>query len=223
MIDMNHLEDYGAKLLTFAVSPSPVTNTYADGYHSLLSRLQDTDVRKRPVSITLHISGTTLNQVTERENALSKILHKDPEILLPDGFIYRCIYIEGEATRLTENLLEVVYTFAGVRCMNMVEISCPDTSNLIDCQSNTVTECILRITPKAEAVKTVTVGDVTIKNVSGTVLIDGIQKTVLMDGANKFLDTDLIEFPVLYPGENRIPVSDPEAVSVIVQYYPIFI
>ena len=121
------------------------------------------------------------------------------------------------------NLLEVVYTFAGVRCMNMVEISCPDTSNLIDCQSNTVTECILRITPKAEAVKTVTVGDVTIKNVSGTVLIDGIQKTVLMDGANKFLDTDLIEFPVLYPGENRIPVSDPEAVSVIVQYYPIFI
>lgn len=223
MIDVNDLDLYGAKLLSYLVSPSPVVNQYMDGYRSLLSRVQDTDVQKREIGLTVHICGQNAQEVVQRENALTAALHRDPEIRLPDEYIYDCIYTEGESTIISDCITEVIYHFVGVRREAIQSIPCLEATNMITCRSTVKSPCIIRISPKNGAVEHVSIASITVKNITSEVVIDGIKKTVVMDGSNKFVDTDLVEFPTLQPGGNTITVSDPTAVDVTVQYYPVYV
>lgn len=68
------------------------------------------------------------------------------------------------------------------------------------------------------------VNDITIRNLVANYpfIIDGIAGEVKCNGINRFLDTDMIEFPKVFQGENTILLSNPSA-KIEVYFNPTFI
>ena len=79
------------------------------------------------------------------------------------------------------------------------------------------------ITPQT-SITIFTINDITIKNLSSNLqfIIDGLNGEVKCNGINRFLDTDLVNFPKVTPGDNTINYSVENA-KVEVIYYPTFI
>lgn len=79
----------------------------------------------------------------------------------------------------------------------------------------------IKIVP-TKAIASLTVAGITVKNLvaNRTFVIDGIEGKVECLGVNSFMDTDLIEFPKVVPGENKITSST--SVKIEVEYYPVF-
>lgn len=74
----------------------------------------------------------------------------------------------------------------------------------------------------SKSIDTAQICGITVKNLASGVslCIDGIRGTVTAGGTNKFGDTDLIDFPVILPGQNLITVAP--AMPVTVDFYPLF-
>lgn len=81
----------------------------------------------------------------------------------------------------------------------------------------------ITVTPKADIDELVVYG-ITVKNLSANMpfIIDGILGEVKSNGINRFADTDLIDFPKAFPGNNTLEVSD-NTCTVEVAFYPTFI
>lgn len=81
----------------------------------------------------------------------------------------------------------------------------------------------LSVTPRATVAK-VTVAGITINNLLAgqPFVIDGLSGEVICNTENRFLDTDLIDFPKVDVGNNTIELSTNDLI-VEVQYYPTFI
>lgn len=95
-------------------------------------------------------------------------------------------------------------------------------------QGNKASECILEITPTQAMIDLVITGfskkPITIKNlaINTKVIINGEDKTITANGVNKFLDSDLWEFPYLNPGTNTITFSK-TYFNGIVKYKPRYV
>lgn len=222
MIDVLNMEEFGARLVSYQVAPTPVTNEYLEGYRTLMSPLMDTDVSKREIIILLHLKGSNQKEIADNENKLFSVIYKESELLLPDGYQYSCIFRDGSSESISHTLTEVEITLVGVRHLGLVAIPCTSESTEINCSSTVDTSCIIRIVPESP-LENITVYGITVSNVSDPVIIDGIAKKVTMNGINKFPDTDLTEFPLLHPGINTISVSDSSSAIITVEYYPTFI
>ncbi|MPN51591.1 hypothetical protein SDC9_199239 [bioreactor metagenome] len=92
-----------------------------------------------------------------------------------------------------------------------------ETSNIF-VQGNYDAEAIFVVDTEESSI---TINDITVKNISGEIVIDGFDKLVQQDGTNKFIDCDMTDFPILTPGVNTITVSG--AATVTVKYYPIYV
>lgn len=81
----------------------------------------------------------------------------------------------------------------------------------------------ITITPNVDFT-TLQIGDVTVKDLTAGLpfVIDGLVGEVKCNGVNRFIDTDLIDFPKVMPGENKIVVSDTN-VKVEIAFYPTFV
>ena len=79
------------------------------------------------------------------------------------------------------------------------------------------------ITPQSN-IESFTINEITIKNLSSGLpfVIDGLLGEVKCNGVNRFLDTDLVNFPKVQPGDNTINYSVSSA-KVEISYYPTFI
>lgn len=118
---------------------------------------------------------------------------------------------------------EVTLTFGAVRRYPL-ETKVFETGNGIVKNLGSVPSGVkFVITPKKD-ITSFKINGVTIKNLSSGLpfVIDGLVGEVKCNGINRFLDTDLIEFPKINPGNNEIVVSD-TSVKVEVSYYPTFI
>lgn len=222
MIDVLNMEEFGARLVSYQVAPTPVTNEYLEGYKTLMAPLMDTDISKREIVIILHLKGSTPTEIANNENKLFSAIYKESELLLPDGYQYSCIFREGSSESISQSLTEIEITLVGVRHLGLVVVPCINVNTEINCSSTVDTPCIIRITPEMP-LESITVYGITISNVSDTVIIDGIKKKITMSSDNKFADTDLTEFPSLHPGVNNIWVSDISSAIITVEYYPTFI
>lgn len=79
----------------------------------------------------------------------------------------------------------------------------------------------MEITPTT-ATSSFKINGITVKNLKAkeTFIIDGIEGKVTAGGINRFLDTDIIDFPKIRPGMNEIVMS--ANMPVKVSFYPVF-
>ena len=97
------------------------------------------------------------------------------------------------------------------------------SNQTINVPGNLETPAIVEITPSVDAIDLTINGlsedPITIRNLKQNkkIIINGEDGTVLQDGINKFMDTDLWEFPKLNPGANTITISK-NTVDINIKY-----
>lgn len=229
---------FGAKLVDYTISGTPLTQHTTDLMRYGISNKYSTQTANKTITISLAFKPTwippihympsireRLNKVTEQITRFdAELVNCDRTVIeLPNGYTYLCVPAtlgtaadDGSATH------DSTYTFTGVQVLPMITV-CPN-NGVINCRSNTETDCIITIT-STDAIETADVYGITIKSLqkNDVVVVDGIKKTVMCNAINKFADVDLTAFPTLKPGKNNIDISPSEDLEVSVSYYPTFI
>lgn len=232
---------YNARLLSFSVSGTTVTNSFSNSYEYLkMPMLFSTVPSTRTLTITLtffpHRSGedSRNTSIPDRLSLAAEnitrfeglLVGKVVEISLPDGFIYTAVVQTlSPATFDGSGEHDVTYTFSAIRHKATVEKNV-SPNGFVFCESNTETQCVVKakINSMSAQMKSVVLFGITIRKLSNgaEVVIDSINGVVTVNGVNKFNDTDLIDFPVLKPEKNLIGCTESD-VNISVVYTPIYI
>lgn len=237
-IDGISIDAYNARLLSYSVSGTSLTNnTSALTDVMKMPSLFSTVLGTRQLTVTLtfypHHLGTdaTNTSIMSRYAAATEnivafeaaIIGKIVEISLPDGFLYTAmVNVLSAATFDGSGEHDVTYTFAAIRHRSELTANVEPNGKII-CQSTTVCPCKIIVTmPQYTSLMTLMGFLIQRVEAETELIVDSINGTITQGGVNKFLDTTMIEFPKLTPGENIISCSD-ETAKIKVVYTPIYV
>lgn len=213
------LQQYGCELVSYSVGAIQTTDGYIAQSRSYRPVGLNRNYSVRPISITVEFMGVDLRDTTRNVSNLTATLRGDCDLLLPDGFYYFGRLAEdGEPTFNANFIQTITYTLYGYRHEELQSKTLTETGTVY-CTGNLPAEVRFKITPSGSTVK---VFGITVTGITsiGTLLIDGIEKKIMLGNTNAFKNSDLDDFPVLQPGNNRIDISG--ASSVVVEWYPVW-
>ena len=118
---------------------------------------------------------------------------------------------------------EVVLTFSAIKRLPMETKIFDGCNGVFKNRGSIESGARITITPKSD-MESITVNGITINNLSANLpfIIDGLVGEIMCSGVNRFLDTDLVDFPKVQSGENIVEVSSTNA-KVEISFYPTFI
>lgn len=232
------ISNYSARLLSYSVSGTTLTNNVSANNDLVkMPALYSTEYGTRTLTVTLtffpRLDGCSskntdiIDRYTVATDNIAKfeaeIIGKTVEIALPDGYIYTSIVTSISAATFDSNgEHDVTYTFNAVRHKPTVTANVAPNGKVY-CQSTTPCKYKLIVTLPEQSSLITVCGIVVINIAANTPLvIDGELGLITLGGVNKYLDSTLIEFPVLYPGENIITCTNSQA-KIQVVYTPVFV
>lgn len=232
------IANYSARLLSYSVSGTTLTNNVSANNDLVkMPALYSTEYGTRTLTVTLtffpRLDGCSskntdiIDKYTVATDNIAKfeaeIIGKTVEIALPDGYIYTSIVTSiSAATFDSSGEHDVTYTFNAVRHKPTVTANVAPNGKVY-CQSTTPCKYKLIVTLPEQSSLITVCGIVVINIAANTPLvIDGELGLITLGGVNKYLDSTLIEFPVLYPGENIITCTNSQA-KIQVVYTPVFV
>lgn len=141
-----------------------------------------------------------------------------------DSFEYLSVLTEFliEATGV-DYYNEVTLTFSVIKRMPLSVYTFSGGGGIFRNVGSIESGARITVTPVRDT-NTLIVQGITVKNLIANMpfVIDGIVGEVKSNGINRFADTDLIDFPKAYPGNNTLEISD-NSCAVEVAFYPTFI
>lgn len=232
------IANYSARLLSYSVSGTTLTNNVSANNDLVkMPALYSTEYGTRTLTVTLTFfprldgcsskSTDIIDRYTVATDNIAKfeaeIIGKTVEIALPDGYIYTSIVTSiSAATFDSSGEHDVTYTFNAVRHKPTVTANVAPNGKVY-CQSTTPCKYKLIVTLPEQSSLITVCGIVVINIAANTPLvIDGELGLITLGGVNKYLDSTLTEFPVLYPGENIITCTNSQA-KIQVVYTPVFV
>lgn len=232
------IANYSARLLSYSVSGTTLTNNVSANTNLVkMPAMYSVDYGVRTLTVTLtfspHLDGCSSKgtNITDRyaiatDNITkfeAEIIGKTVEIALPDGYIYTSIVTSiSAATFDSSGEHDVTYTFNSVRHKPTVTANVAPNGKIY-CKSTTPCKYKLIVTLPEQSLLITVCGIIVINIAANTPLvIDGELGLITLGGVNKYLDSTLIEFPILYPGENIITCSNSQA-KIQVVYTPVFV
>nr|DAZ25479.1 MAG TPA: distal tail protein [Caudoviricetes sp.] len=232
------ISDYSARLLSYSVSGTTLTNSTSATTNLLkMPALYSTVFGTRTLTVTLtfspHLDGCSAKgtDITDRYAAATDniarfeadIIGKAVEVSLPDGYIYTSVVTSISAAVFdSSGEHDVTYTFMAIRHKQAITATVAPNGKIY-CQSTAPCKFKLIVTLPEES-SLITVMDIVVIHVAENtpLVIDGELGLITLGGVNKFLDSTLIEFPVLQPGENIISCNNSQA-DIQVIYTPIYV
>lgn len=232
------IANYSARLLSYSVSGTTLTNNVSANTNLVkMPAMYSVDYGVRTLTVTLtfspHLDGCSAKgtDITDRYAAATdnitrfeaEIIGKTVEIALPDGYIYTSIVTSiSAATFDSSGEHDVTYTFNAIRHKPTVTADVAPNGKIY-CKSTTPCKYKLVVTLPEQSSLIAVCGIVVINIAANTPLvIDGELGLITLGGVNKYLDSTLIEFPILYPGENIITCTNSQA-KIQVVYTPVFV
>ena len=231
------ISNYSARLLSYSVSGTTLTNNVSANNDLVkMPALYSTEYGTRTLTVTLTFfprldgcsskSTDIIDRYTVATDNIAKfeaeIIGKTVEIALPDGYIYTSIVTSiSAATFDSSGEHDVTYTFNAVRHKPTVTANVAPNGKVY-CQSTTPCKYKLIVTLPEQSSLITVCGIVVINAANTPLVIDGELGLITLGGVNKYLDSTLIEFPVLYPGENIITCTNSQA-KIQVVYTPVFV
>lgn len=210
-------EMYGCKIVDYSVGGVNIMDGYFMPPAGFFPVRYDGKVGMRQINLTLEFKGTPEQCEEYVSDFLADLISEGIDFLFPDGFWYRVVYNQDNATaRKGRVYAQHAFRLLGVRHGALITETLTATENII-VQGNRVTPCRLTVSGISG---TVTVFGITISGLTGSVVIDGINGTVTQGNVNVFGNTDLTDFPKLKPGTNSIVV--PSGCTVNIEYYPLY-
>lgn len=237
-INSNDISIYNARLQTFSVSGTTLTNSVSDAGSLLkMPTLYSCDLSTRQLSVTVtffpHLNGENSRQISVAEKLKiaaeniarfeAEICGKIVEIALPDGFIYTSLVQTVSAASFdASGEHDVTYTFICVRHKPQVSETV-SPNGYITCRATTAVPCKIIVDFTADYTA-VTIMGIVIKNITSgdQLIIDSENGIITCNGINKFNDTDFTEFIRLNPGQNKIS-SSCISCTIKVVYTPLYI
>lgn len=223
-IDGQPLSDYGAKLLDWKPGAPNITNTLSTGTNYALPRLLRSELQPRPLSITVNIYDKFRTQADAIASRLIQRLNRETELRMPDGFIYRSVLQSvSETIYPAKWIAEFTMNFLSVKHGQYQEftVTTNNTPFIYDGTAPagyriefTVPSVTQNITVQGISINTIPAGAV--------IVIDGLEKTIIQNGANKFKDSNLVDFPIFKP-DLPITFSASPFVPLKIGYYPTYI
>ena len=212
---------YKAKLLDYTVGAVSISDSYLERKNSIIPVKLKESVGTRSITLELEFEGDTCHEALLNISNMTAELVHETVLKLPDGFNYFCVLKKAKDPKYKgEAFYVVTFTLIGYRCLSAVKEVFTETGT-INALGNIEAPAIITI---ENASGTVTVNDITVKNITKKVVINGYDKTVMeIDGvveSNKFKDCDMTKFPSLDPGPNLIDITGDATVTV--EYTPIF-
>lgn len=213
---------FKARLLDYKVGSPSINNAYLSQTNSVIPIKLKEAIGVRTIELKLEFEGETPHEALLNISNITAELLNETDILLPDGFYYFCILDKVSTPELKgDSYYSVTFTLVGYRHGQM-ESKVLTRSGSVDVKGNYKAPAIFII---ENATGTVTINDITIKNVEKKVIINGFDKTVFETDdvvtSNKFKDCDMTRFPCLNPGVNMIEIYG--AGKVTVEYQPIYL
>lgn len=218
-------DSFGARLLSgYKVGSTPVDrsrlkSSIVQGWIPLSNKYG-----LRSIYLPVYITANTPKAAAEAKSRLDAAMLADPvELTLPNGMTYAAsVESVGDAAEVTLDGREIKcdYTLCGyahdplvtVKVSSGVAFTVSGTAPEMDCRLT----CTVKTTASSFKMAGVTWSSVK----SGDVLVlDGLNKQVTRNGANDFSSTDLISWPKLVPGSNKLTAP----VQIKVEYYPIWL
>ena len=168
---------------------------------------------------TTNCNGTFALNTNDEEIYID---YGDPE---DNGYLYKCIYESNEISEhITPTNKIVSLVFNVNRTKRTENISLRDnTEYSFNIRGTKAINPVIIITPLND-MESFIYDDITIYNLTANqpVIIDCENKTITENGVNKFLDTDIIDFPKYKSGNNSINVSSSD-VTIQLTYNPTYI
>ncbi len=215
-------DQYNADLISFTVRPGvPESEYWVESGKSKFEQF-GASIKPKQAEALFYVGGPSLESAFANVSALQTTLKNCT--LYPSNVRYQYPAIltsfSSEPTNV-EPYFFVTASFVVICRLPLVETEITEDSVLINA-GNVPSGMRITITPESN-MDSVTVAGITINNLSAHVpfIIDGIDGKVIAAGLNRFLDTDIVDFPMIQPGENRI--NTPKGVSVSIAFYPVFL
>lgn len=184
-----------------------------------------TDYALQKIKLPVHIFAGSPRQAAEQKSRLDAALLAEPvELILPNGMHYAASLDDaGTVSEVTGDgcQLACTYLLYGYAHDPLQSICLPSGGGVLYAYGTAPQmACRLCCTASAAA-SSYQMAGVTWQAVSpgDTLVLDGIARRVLRNGANAFDATDMVTWPKLAPGENRLYCPDP----LTVEYYPIWL
>lgn len=218
-INDNPLSVFNAKLVEYTINPCSYENGYFLPPKSIIPVRLNGNIGMRKVTIILDVIGNTESSIALSISNLTAVLIKRASILLPDGYYYNCVYDKMSTPEEKAPWIKrVKCEFYGYRhgARETIEIS---DGMVVSIKGNCEVPVKYTIEPGTDT--TVSVNGITVHGVTATTIIDGIAAKVTMDKLNKFGDTDMVEFPKMSVGHNKMYVTGDATVTL--EYYPIYL
>ena len=214
IINNININNFNATLLSRDIQVANVTTFigWLDNSTSPI-KLKEEKFKFSPIGVKLLVEGNNEQEVlTNISNIIIKC--KSGELKFTDMDYYYNVTVESYSNKkIIDKAYELEITFKSdykykpqiIETMNRL------TTKTINVIGNTETPCIVEITPSVDAIDLTVngLGDdpIIIKNLKQNKKIIINESTVLQEGTNKFMDTDMWDFPKLKPGSNTITLS----------------
>lgn len=191
----------------------------------------DTSLSDGTLKIILLVIGGDRVDTIKRVSALISMYTSKCKIVLDEaepGFIYDCVFQSYSTDMIDDCKYMVTLTFTANkynRYSTVVRLK-GNTEYTLNVGGTWKTNMrISAIVPNT--LSSVVINGITVSNLSAdvstnVVVVDGINGVITCNGENKFLDTDITEFPMLTPGDNTITISN-ELIPIVIAYNERFI
>lgn len=223
-IDGTPLTDYGAELLDWKPGAPALTNTITPGNNYAFPRLLRSEVAPKPLTATVHAVGADYADAMHKTSALILAVNKTTELLMPDGFYYRsALSGVSEIGWPASWIAEFTLTCQSVQHSALVSVDIPRSPYHLHYGGTAPAGYKIEFTAPAN-LSSFTICGITVANIpaGAGVAIDGIEKTVTQNGANKFAETDLVDFPVFDPRNPDLEIIMSQYIPTKISYYPTY-
>ena len=231
LINSINIKSFNAKLLTVDIQTQELSNSSEWLDNSLSPLFLANKKQFKKIDLEIAFKGASRTEILNNiSNFMSKLINEVILTLDKYDHKYKVILKENSTEKtISKNLYKKKLSFIGYEFSDeVIENLDRITTKTINVAGNLLTPATVEITPSIDIIDLQINGlsndSIIIKNLHANkkIIINSEDATVLEEGANKFIDTDMWEFPFLSPGANKIKISKNNC-NIKIKYRPRYI
>lgn len=217
LINNIDISNYNARVLEVNIQNSSISNiSDFETKNKLIPLFLNSEVNLNKITVILLVDSLDKKQYyLDKSNLIKNMLNVFDIYFKDRNLRFKCVLLEqSDKPSLRQIRGALQLNIIGYNIENeVIEVLDGIKSKTISVGGNSNIPCIVEITPTTDmidiTIQGLNEGPIIVENLKAnkTIVIDGVKGTVTQDGINKFLDTDMWEFPYLVPGTNTINVD----------------
>ena len=218
------LSEFSAKLLDWKPGAPNLTNTISPGKNYSFPFLLHSEIAPKALTVTVNVIGSDYADAMRRSSELILAVNDTVELYMPDGFYYRSA-LSGisDFSWPTSWIAEFTLTFQSVQHSDLIKVDIPRSPYTLYYGGTAPAGMKMEFTASS-TLTSFTICGITLTNIpaGAKIVIDGLEKSVTQNGANKFAETDLIDFPAFDPQNPKYTIEMSQFIPAKISFYPTF-